>query len=83
MDGTLEISAGRVSDCMALADLGLAERGIDAGGLNRAVRLIRLPDVLSVWSMTEPDLCDLRGLGALPPPPLAAPAGYFGRERRG
>lgn len=44
--GTLEIDTNLVSGSFDLADLGLEERVLDAGGLDRRMRIFRLPSKL-------------------------------------
>jgi len=49
--GALEVATGLVQGAFDLSQIGLEDRVLDAGGLDRKLRLFRLPDTLTETSM--------------------------------
>lgn len=61
--GQLSIETPLVRADVALANLGLEEQRLDAGGLDRSIRVMRLPDRLETRSLRQTITLDLHDQG--------------------
>ncbi|MEL7152886.1 MAG: DUF3604 domain-containing protein [Pseudomonadota bacterium] len=52
-DGTLRVDTNLTEGAVGLSDLGLEDHVLDAGGLDRMIRIRRLPDQMDAHSMNE------------------------------
>jgi hypothetical protein len=52
-DAVLEIESGPVSGRFSVAEIGLEDAVLDAGGLERRIRVFRMPEETSVTEMSE------------------------------
>ncbi len=64
--GRLEIETDHVSGSVDLADIGLEDTVLDAGGLERRIRMFRLPDVNPCRELTRSVPLSLRSEGDNP-----------------
>lgn len=62
-EGKLSIDTPLVQAQLALAELGLEERRLEAGGLDRCIRVMRLPDHLETCALRQTISLDLHDRG--------------------
>ncbi len=65
-DSRIEIETGVVSGVFPLSEIGLEDSVLEGGGLERRIRVFRLPEELSVWDLQESVTLDLKPVGDNP-----------------